>query len=157
MDIPTPTLIDDFDWINVSAGGVTDMGKGLQLLASELSTTLPENSLGPVIALVTDGYPTDDIRAGLSALFSEPWGKRAVRIAIAIGSDAGLDVLASYIDDDEMQPLLAFNPAELASYIHYASTTVVEFASGPTIHISDIDARHTLQPPATPFSSNPVW
>ena len=86
--VGTPTPIDEFQWSDVTTGSITDLGAALQLVAGELETPpMPERALKPVLALVSDGQPTDDWRAGLRAVDATPWGKRAVRVAIAIGGD----------------------------------------------------------------------
>jgi len=53
----------------------------------------------------------------------QQWGKKAVRLAIAIGEDADLDVLQKFIGHSEIKPLQANNPEALTRYIKWASTT----------------------------------
>lgn len=131
--ISQPTLVDDFRWTDLDArDGVTDMGKALSMLADQLKIPpMTDRGLPPVLALISDGQPTDDFSSGLKELLAQPWGKRAVRIAIAIGQDADLDVLAKFIGRGELQPLHAHNAQQLVDYIHWASTSVLKAASAP--------------------------
>ncbi len=80
---------------------------------------------------VTDGQPTDEFKAGLSKLMAENWGKKAVRVAIAIGKDVDTDVLQDFIGNSEIKPLLANNPEQLLKYIKFVSTDVLKAASAP--------------------------
>ena len=71
---------------------------------------MSERALPPVLVLVSDGQPTDDFDAGLKALLEQPWGKKAVRIAISIGRDADNEVLQKFIGNTELKPLAANSP-----------------------------------------------
>src|SRR5437764_1234634 len=76
-------------WTDLSADGQTDMGKALSILADEMKMPpMSERALPPVLVLISDGQPTDNFEKGLKQLLAQPWGKKAVRIAIAIGEDA---------------------------------------------------------------------
>jgi uncharacterized protein YegL len=122
---------------------------------------MPERALPPVLVLISDGQPTDDFDDGLRALTAEPWGKKAVRLAIAIGEDADTNVLQRFIGHAELQPLRANNAEDLVKYIRWASTAVLQAASAPA---SQTQAAPTgvnvpLPPPpqAGPANSNDVW
>jgi uncharacterized protein YegL len=130
--ISQPTPVNDFRWQDLRAHGVTDMGKALRMIADALSVEqMPPRGLPPVLVLISDGHPTDDFNAGLRALMDQPWGKKAVRIAIAIGDDADHDVLQKFIGHPEIEPLHAHNPADLVHFIKWASTAVLKAASSP--------------------------
>ena len=126
------TDVAKFEWSDLAANGQTDMGRALQLAAEELSVSrMPSRALPPVFVLVSDGAPTDDFDSGLRAFMAEPWGKKAVRLAIAIGADADMKVLQRFIGHAEIQPLRANNSADLVNYIRWASTAVLQAASSP--------------------------
>ncbi|MCL2223457.1 MAG: VWA domain-containing protein [Defluviitaleaceae bacterium] len=130
--VPTATLIDDFNWTDLSAGGVTAMGMALELVAGELKQFPTDTKrLPPVLVLLTDGQPTDDFKRGLDELTATPWGKKAVRIAIAIGKDVDLDVLEQFAGNKELV-LEAKNPQLLVKFIKWAST-VVKNVSAPMV------------------------
>jgi len=130
--VSTPTPVADFKWTDVTSGGVTDMGTALALVAEQLKIPpMTDRALPPVLVLVSDGIPTDDFSAGLKALMAVPWGKKAVRLAIAVGQDADHDVLTRFIGAGELQPLQANNAPALVNYIRWASTAVLKAASAP--------------------------
>ncbi|MDQ3753306.1 MAG: VWA domain-containing protein, partial [Acidobacteriota bacterium] len=84
--ISQPTPVADFAWNDILAEGETDMGKALSLVAEQLKMPpMSDRALPPVLVLISDGQPTDDWKLGLTALMNEPWGRKAVRIAVAIG------------------------------------------------------------------------
>jgi uncharacterized protein YegL len=129
-----PTPIHDFKWTDLVAvvNGVTDMGNAMMLLAAELkSPPMTDRALPPVLVLISDGQPTDDFSSGLKQLMEQPWGKKAVRIAIAVGTDADYEPLQKFIGHSEIQPLQANNPESLVKQIKWASTAVIGAVSAP--------------------------
>ncbi|HXS66785.1 MAG TPA: hypothetical protein VN767_28345 [Streptosporangiaceae bacterium] len=133
--VGTPTPVDGFSWTDVAADGVTDMGKALSMVADQLKIPpMSDRALPPVLVLVSDGQPTDDFSIGLKALMDQPWGKRSVRLAIAVGRDADLDVLSRFIGMSELKPLQANNAPALVSFIRWASTAVLKAVSSPASH-----------------------
>ncbi len=159
--ITHPTPIDQFTWNDVQAGGVTDMGRALLLVADEFQH-LGERGLPPVLVLISDGQPTDDFNRGLEALMAQPWGKKAVRIAIGVGQDTDMDVLQKFIGNPEMTPLQANNVETLVNYIKWASTVVLQAASAPPSQPVDPTTISTtnvpIPMPATPDPNvSDVW
>lgn len=138
----------DFLWTDVAAGGDSDMGAALSLVAKALTVPpMPERALPPVLVLISDGQPTDDFETGLQELLATPWGPKAIRVAIAIGRDAGFDVLQEFIGvDSERRPLQAGSPDDLAAMIRWSSTVVVGQASQPKID-STVGSPLTKPPP----------
>ena len=130
--ISQPTLIHDFKWKDLNADGLTDMGKALTLAAEALkSDFISERGLPPMLILITDGEPTDDFKAGLKALLAQPWGAKAVRMAIAIGEDAKLEPLQEFIGHPEIKPLKADNSKDLANKIKWVSTILIKSVTAP--------------------------
>jgi len=129
---PKPIPVEDFTWVDLSADGVTDLGKALSMVAAELEVhRMPSRAVPPVVVLLSDGQPTDEWEAGLARLMSEPWGQKAVRIAISIGRDADQDVLRAFVGHSEIPVLEAHNPDALTHYIRWVSTAVVSTVSSP--------------------------
>ena len=89
--------------------------------------------LPPVLVLITDGYPTDDVGQGIKAIMDQPWGKKAVRLGIGIGADADYSMLQRFIAHPEIKPLQANNAEDLVQFIKWASTAAVQAASAPPI------------------------
>ena len=59
--VAQPTPIENFRWMDLSADGVTDLGKALKLVADQLRCPpMEERALPPVLVLMSDGQPTDD-------------------------------------------------------------------------------------------------
>jgi uncharacterized protein YegL len=145
--ISQPTPVADFAWQDIAADGETDMGKALALVAEQLKMPpMSDRALPPVLVLISDGQPTDDYDSGLKALLEQPWGKKAVRIAIAIGQDADNEVLQKFIGNSELKPLAANSPEALVKHIKWASTAVLKSASSPA-------ASGTDHPDASPASA----
>ena len=162
--IAEPVRVEDFRWHDVDADGVTAMGGALKLAAEQLDVTqMPERCLPPVLVLVTDGQPTDDFNGGLKALMDKPWGKKAVRLSIAIGDDANLKYLQDFIGHGELTPLLAKNAEDLIKHIRWASTAVLRAASSPPSQQAGQASKLNvpLPPPvqivSTPNSATDVW
>jgi uncharacterized protein YegL len=160
--LAAPTKVDDFVWKDVHSFGGTDLGAALRLAAAELATPpMPQRALRPVLALVSDGQPTDDWRSGLRAVDATPWGTRAVRVAVAIGDDADKAMLKEFLANPELEPFEAKNAQQLARAIRWASTMAVKQASTPMVNGDD--ATKTLvgqwQPPApaVPDDDADVW
>ena len=150
--ISQPTPVADFAWNDLPAEGETDMGKALSLVAEQLKMPpMSERALPPVLVLISDGQPTDDFDKGLKDLLDEPWGKKAVRIAISIGQDADAEVLQKFIAHPEMKPLAANSPEALVKHIKWASTAVLKSASSPAAGADKPAGAGATPPPPVPI------
>ena len=129
------------------------MGMALELVAGELKQFPTDTKrLPPVLVLLTDGQPTDDFKGGLDALLATPWGKKAVRIAIAIGKDTDTHVLEQFTANKELV-LEAKNPQLLVKFIKWAST-VVKNVSAP---MAGADAVDTAAIPVVSADDDEIW
>lgn len=147
---------------STSAG--TDIGAALSMAASDLQMQkMPSRALPPVLVLVSDGRPTDDFLGGVKKLEQQPWGKKAVRLAIGIGADVDMRVLERFIGTPEIKPLTASNPDTLARYIRWVSTAVLGSVSAPSSQIEGHSGGlHVSLPPppqliADKFEADQVW
>jgi uncharacterized protein YegL len=130
--IAQPTDVSAFSWADLTADGVTDLGHALTMVAQQLRIPpMSDRALPPVLVLISDGQPTDDWQKGLQSLMDLPWGKKAVRVAIAIGEDADHETLQRFIGHAEMKPFQANNPEALVRAIKWVSTAVLKSASAP--------------------------
>ncbi|MEI8374787.1 MAG: VWA domain-containing protein [Planctomycetota bacterium] len=155
--VSQPTDIHDFQWTDLSADGVTDMGLALCEVAKAPDVkNMPDRGLPPVLVLLSDGQPTDDFNTGLKALMDQPWGKKAVRIAIAIGEDADQDVLQKFIGNTEVKPLVANSAPELARMVKWASTVPLKAASNPATRTKDQPDTGHVPIPAPPPDALPT-
>lgn len=161
--ISQPTPVENFNWQDLEADGVTDLGKALSMVAEQLKIPpMTDRALPPVLVLISDGMPTDNFEKGLKELMDQPWGKKAVRIAIGMGEDADLDVLQKFIGNPELKPLQANNAETLVNYIKWASTAVLKSASSPASQTKESASVGTNvpipQPPVDePKTAADVW
>lgn len=149
---PNPVDIEDFAWDDLTAGGLTDLGKAFEMLSAQLTIPpMSERALPPVLVLLSDGQPTDNYKTALEDLLKLPWGKKAVRIAIAIGRDADMDVLTQFTGNSELV-LQANNPQMLVKMIKWASTAaslVSAPASKPHLEENDDPLAGNIEPNST--------
>lgn len=130
--VADPVPVRDFVWQDVTAHGVTAMGNAMRLVAEQLRVPpMSARAMPPVLVLVSDGQPTDDFADGLAELMAEPWGERAVRLAIGIGRDTDYDVLQRFIGHAEIKPVAAHSPEQLLRYIRWMSTAAIKHVSQP--------------------------
>lgn len=165
--VANPTPIQEFKWADLEADGLTDMGTALRLVAGQLKMApegpMSERALPPVLVLISDGQPTDDFVGGLKTLMDEPWGKKAVRIAVAIGEDASHEVLQKFIGNSDLKPLAANNPEALVKHIKWVSTAVLKSASSPASQTKDAAAAGNVPvpmpvpDPAAAGNAKDVW
>ena len=160
--ISQPTPVAEFKWTDLTADGVTDMGKAFSMVAEQLKMPpMTERGLPPVLILISDGQPTDDISKGLQAIMDQQWGKKAVRLAIAIGDDAEHDVLQKFIGHSEIKPLQANNPEALTRYVKWASTAVLKSASSPAVQSNNSSSSPIPIPvpddTGSPATQKDIW
>ena len=134
-----PVEAGQYHWRDVEAAGTTDLGAACKSLNERLSTK--ENgfmkeatgSFAPAIFLLSDGDPTDDWQKELDKLKQNNWFRAAVKVAVGIGNDANLDVLAAFTGTKEM--VLAINDTDvqktamLIKMIKFVSVTASKVAS----------------------------
>ncbi|EIJ41244.1 uncharacterized protein BegalDRAFT_0324 [Beggiatoa alba B18LD] len=124
-----PVPIESFSWPELEVAGLTATAQAVELLADELELQkMPRRGLPPVCLLVSDGFCTDtdeEYAQAIKRLNSLPWGRKAVRLAIAIGDESDYDEeqLLKFVSHREIGVLKAHNPAELLEYIKWASIT----------------------------------
>ena len=147
--IAEPVPVEKLVWPDLYAYGYTDLGAALTEVAGVLhQPPMEPRSLPPALVLVSDGEPTDDFEAGIQALMAEPWGAKAVRLAIGIGRDADTDVLQRFIGRPEIRPVTAAHPEQLVQLIRWASTVASRMASAPVV--DPAGQREVLRPPEQP-------
>ncbi|KAA2234956.1 vWA domain-containing protein [Salinarimonas soli] len=153
-----PTPVEAVEWGDLQADGETHMGAALSLLAGALTPEgMPGRQLPPVVVLVSDGQPTDTFEDGLARLMASPYGRKAIRIAIAIGADADLDVLTRFIGHPEFRPLQAHNAESLVNRIKWATTAPVRSVSTPVTGATPMERLAQEAPAAPPPADAMVW
>lgn len=130
---PQPIEVENFQWRNLEAGGLTSLGEAYTELNSKLSATHgfmneAAGSFAPAIILCSDGEPTDDYKRALEKLRNNNWFKAAIKVAIAIGDDANQSILAEFTGNSEAV-LTVHNKEQLKKIIHFVSVTASQVAS----------------------------
>ena len=143
-----PVPVKDVVWNDVPAGGMTSTGKAIHMMADTLEPNrMPKKTFPSVLVLISDGGNTDgsDYEEAIVRLESNPYGKRAVRIAIGVGQDYDRKQLEKFTNL-ECGVLEAANTVDLVNYIEYALTTVVQSSINPPSH-NPTNSFNTFVPP----------
>jgi uncharacterized protein YegL len=132
------TQVAEFRWPEIEAGGVTAMGEALRMVGDALQAPLIRGrAMPPILALVTDGLPTDDFQAGLEHLTNQTWGRRAVRLVVGLGEDAATgeaqELLRTFVSEGAPAPMQANDPATLEGHIRWISTAAVKAVCAPEL------------------------
>lgn len=129
---PTPIPAQDFTWAYLNSCGMTDFGEACKELNEKLSRNSfmsdITGSFAPAIFLLSDGAPTDNYQPNLEALQQNNWFKKAIKVAVAIGSDANKDVLAEFTGNAE-GVLTVHSPEALKKMIRFVSVTSSQIGS----------------------------
>ncbi|MCC8069004.1 MAG: VWA domain-containing protein [Ruminococcus sp.] len=127
-----PISIEEFEWSRLTANGITDMGDAFTELSTKMSRSnflnAPSLSFAPVIFLMTDGYPTDDYKAGLKRLNSNTWYKYALKVALGIGKEANDAMLAEFTENPDTV-VHAYSGVQLANLIKKVAVTSSQIGS----------------------------
>lgn len=148
--IAEPTPVESLTWSDLTAGGYTDLGAAIDLLAPNLAPpNIEQRSLPSAVLLISDGMPTDDYRPALGRFVDEPWSRSAVRMAVGIGRDADMEVLDRFVGSDGPGAVTANNPEQLMKMIRWASTHASRAASNlvaPTLTAGVVSVDDTSSP-----------
>ena len=146
------TPVEQFNWKDLDASGVTDLGAALNLLTEALDVqNMGKRNLPPVLLLLSDGGPTDDWELALKRFEATAWGKagRTVRIAVAIGEGADKGVLTRFTGNPETV-LNADKATTLIALIKWASISVTKS------HSTSMAVTSGAGPAAAPLPPPPV-
>lgn len=144
---PRPLPVEDFEWNDLEATGLTSLGAAYQELQKKLSQTSgfmqeANASYTPVMILFSDGVPTDDAKHGLDHLKENNWYKAAIKIAVAIGDDTNKDVLKEFANNNGEAVLTVHNINDLKKMIYLVSVTASQVASkGVSIGLDAPESR----------------
>jgi len=132
---PDAVPIESFIWTDVTAHSETATAKAIKMLASELEIEkMSRRGYPPVCILLSDGFCTDpeeEYEAAIQQLNGLPWGRKAVRLVIAIGNENEYDEeqLLKFVSHQEIGVLHADTPEKLTEYIKWASVSASVGAS----------------------------
>lgn len=100
-----PEDVEDFVWMDLSAGGLTNVGAALKELNHKLSRDeFLKSSSGtmlPIIIFMTDGYATDEYEKELEAIKQNKLFRRATKIGFAIGDNPDVEMITHLAGDSE--------------------------------------------------------
>lgn len=148
----------DYPWVDLKAEGETNMGAALELLGAALGKdAMTGRQLPPVLVLASDGLPTDDFDKGLASFFAADFADAAVRVGIAIGTDADLDALDRFIRHPTARPLRANNATDLVDRIKWATTAPVKAVSAPTNAPDPLAAMGDRPQPSGSAETEIIW
>lgn len=120
------TNASNIEWVDLSAGGMTPLGTGLQMAKAmiEDKEIIPSRAFRPTVVLVSDGMPTDDWEEPLNAFISQGRSSKCDRMAMAIGADADEVVLSKFIKGTQNQLFYAENAKQLRDFFKFVTMSV---------------------------------
>ncbi|SCL15063.1 Uncharacterized conserved protein YegL, contains vWA domain of TerY type [Micromonospora nigra] len=117
-------------WTELTPRGRTPMGGAFDLTRALLDdpTIVPKRAFPPTLVLVSDGLPTDDWQAPLTALLGTRWGARALRLAIGIGVDrtSEADEVLAQFSTPGTDVLRSDQVHEIPAQFRWVTATVTE-------------------------------
>lgn len=152
---PEAQEISLVQWSDLGISGATGTAQAINMLCNELDIEkMPKRGYPPVCLLVSDGYCTDPdeaYEAAIKRLNALPWGKKAVRLAIAIGDESEYDAeqLSKFINQ-EIPLLKAHNAVELVNYIKWASVSASVSSSVGKSAVGDANTTNNVHLPPPP-------
>ena len=126
---PQPVSVEDFVWSELSAEGTTATASAINMLSDELEIAkMDKRGYPPVCILLSDGFctePAEMYEQAIQRISTLPWGKKAIRLVIAIGDEEDYDeaALLEFVNQEEVGVLKADTPGKLTEYIKWASVT----------------------------------
>lgn len=137
--------IESFDQLPATGG--TPMGAAFQLAADliEDKEQIQSRAYKPVVILVSDGHPTDDIRAPFEQLMNGERSSKATRFAMGIGSDADLSLLGDFANDLEAPVFKAENARDIHRFFKAVTMSVTTRSRSTTPN----QATPLVLPPAS--------
>lgn len=108
------------------AGGSTAMGAAVEAarLLVEDRNQVSSRAYAPTIVLVSDGQPTDDLNMPLQRLLTSERGKKATRLALAIGEDADVGCLQRFVAHPEIPVIRAQEVARIRDFFRWVSLSM---------------------------------
>lgn len=135
-----PISVEDFEWIRLSASGVTSMGKAFEELSEKMSRNSflnsPSLSFAPVMFLITDGYPSDNYKKGLKMLQSNSWYKFGMKVALGIGNETDDNMLKEFTGSADTV-VHAYTGSHLAKMVKIVAVTASQIGSKSTTLTED--------------------
>lgn len=154
---PDPVGIPRLAWTDLFARGCTETGAAVRMLANAIGMdSMPKRGLPPVMVLISDGANTDGdaYDKAIAQLNKEPWGAKAVRLAIGIGDGYDREQLEKFTNHPEIGVLEARNAVDLANHIRYATVTATLASSQTFTQPGSLKNNVVLPAAPAPVSGN---
>lgn len=134
-------------WQPLSADGNTPMGEVFRRCVATLEDRqlVPSRSYRPTLVLVSDGKPTDEWQSPLANLLASPRAGKAMRLAMAIGSDADESMLARFVNNTEYPVFHAHDARGIRKFFRWVTMSITARSRSTTpdrttiVSIEDID------------------
>lgn len=146
-----PKLADSesFVWQDLQAGGLRSLGAAISELNDKLFRfygflSEARGYCAPVIILFSDGEPTDDYKHVLEKIKNNQWFKAALKIAIAIGDDANIDILAEFTGN--IEAVITVHDISILSKVIYGMVHNAEKVIYGMVHNVEEDCDAETEP-----------
>ncbi|RIY31714.1 tellurium resistance protein TerY [Psittacicella melopsittaci] len=142
------TELISFQLPDIHASGLTAMGESLVLLADcinrevQKGTAEAKGDWKPVVFLLSDGAPTDDLQRGIDAIRQV---KTGVFVACAAGSNADTDCLK--LITEEVVSLDTADPNSIKAFFKWVSASISVSSQKVDLNKSDVGGLGDLPPP----------
>ena len=142
------TELAQFQPPNISAGGGTSLGAALQKVTDcangevKKGTKEEKGDWKPLVFLMTDGSPTDNIENGLQAFKNYRWG---IVVACAAGSGADVSVLQRITEN--VVTLDTADSATIAAFFKWVSSSISASSKKVDEQGSDVSGNELPPPP----------
>lgn len=136
------TPIEKFSWQELKAQGKTNTGAAIQLLCDRLeNVNMEKRGYPPICIMISDGYHSDSkscYDSAIERLNASMWGRRAVRIVLALGSSDCYDEDSlKQFSNQKIDPIIKIENYKLISkYIQWASMAASISSTRPKSIIS---------------------
>jgi uncharacterized protein YegL len=113
-------------WHDMSANGGTPMGAAMELAAKviEDKNVITGRAYRPTVLLVSDGQPTDSWETGLDQLTKQGRAQKADRMALAIGADADVGMLQSFLGSSENKVFKVNDARRIKDFFRFVTMSV---------------------------------
>lgn len=113
-------------WNDMAAQGRTPMGAAIRLLRDlvENEAAVPRRAFTPTVVLVSDGRPTDDWKEALAELQASERARKTLRMAMAIGADADLELLRDFVGPGGAPVFQAEDAREIRKFFRWVTMSV---------------------------------
>jgi len=113
-------------WKPLVAQGHTSLGETLStlLVMLEDKNCVPSRSYRPTLVLLSDGQPNDEWQAPLKQLLESARASKAARMAMAIGADADVQMLQSFLNSPESKVFQAHQARDIHKFFKWVTMSI---------------------------------